>query len=310
MSSSADKKKTTVLVAAAAVVAVAGLGLWARQQQRRRLAHARKQLTHLRFDLSVAEIEAETAAVIAKMEQVDNAVAATPLSNATFATTAQKLIDLDAEMLARVTNVTFLGHVSTSKPLRDACNKADEAIEDFLVKRGMRADVYKVLHHVASSPAFEKLSAIQKRYVKRVIQDFERNGLQLDAEKQKQVQEWKQKLSKLGIQYHQNLTEETTEVSFSADELKGLSDDFIAGLTKGDDDKYKVRPLRGYLVAACLADRFFCRSRCRTRRSFPFSTRAPCRSRARPSRSRSTAAASIRTRRCWRRCWSCATRSP
>lgn len=238
--SSANEKQKTVLVAAAAIAAIAGLGLWARQQQRQRLQLARKQLTHLRFDLTVAEIERETEAIIAKMQQVDDEVGATPLEAIAFANTAQKLIDLDAEMLARVTNVTFLGHVSAVKETRDACNKADEAIEDFLVKRGMRGDVYKVIHRLATSAAFEKLSAVQKRYVKRVVQDFERNGLQLDAEKQKEVQEWKQKLSKLGLQYHQNLNEETTEVSFSADELKGLSDDFITSLTKGEDGKYKL----------------------------------------------------------------------
>jgi Zn-dependent oligopeptidase len=226
MNDNTDKSKTTEPVVAAATAAIAGLGL--------------EEPTDLRFDLSVNEIEAELAAILAKMEEVDNAVAATPHSTATFATTAQKLIDLDAEMVARVTNVTFLGHVSMSKPIRDACDKADEAIEGFLVKRAMRADVYKVLHHVASSPAFEKLTAIQQRYLKRVLQDFERNGLHLDVEKQKQVQEWKQRLSKLNNKYRQNLTEETI-VSFSTDELKGLSDDFIAGLGKGDDGKYKVR---------------------------------------------------------------------
>lgn len=75
----------------------------------------------------------------------------------------------------------------------------------------------------------------------KLVQDFERNGLQLDEAKQQEVQKWKQKLSKLGIQFHQNLTEETTEVSFSLEELKGLSQDFIESLTLGDDGKYKVR---------------------------------------------------------------------
>ncbi|KAJ0407668.1 hypothetical protein ATCC90586_001850 [Pythium insidiosum] len=240
MTGSAGDKKKTLLVAAATVAALAGLGLWARQQQRKRVQQARKQLTDLRFDLSVAEIEAEAAKIIARMQEVDDEVAATPLDAVTFANTAQKLIDLDAEMLSRVTNVTFLGHVSSVKEIRDACTKADESIENFLVERGMRADVYKVIRQLASSAAVQKLDAVSQRYIKRLVQDFERNGLQLDEDKQKQVQEWKQKLSKLGIQYHQNLTEETTEVSFSHDELKGLSEDFINGLKKGDDGKYKI----------------------------------------------------------------------
>lgn len=62
------------------------------------------------------------------------------------------------------------------------------------------------------------------------------------------MQAWKQKLSKLGIQFQQNLSEETIEVKFSHDELKGLSDDFIAALEKGDDGKYKVRYM--YYIAS------------------------------------------------------------
>ncbi|TMW55155.1 hypothetical protein Poli38472_013917 [Pythium oligandrum] len=240
MTTSAHDKKKTILVAAATVIALAGIGLFARKQQRQRLHQARKQLTDLRFDLSVAEIQAETERIIAKMQQVDDEIASTPGSAVTFANTAQKLIDLDAEMLSRVTNVTFLGHVSAKKDIRDACTKADEAIEDFLVKRGMRADVYKVIRMFSLTPEFQSLTAVKQRFVNRVVQDFERNGLQLSEDKQKQVQEAKQRLSKLGIQYHQNLTEETTEVFFGLDELKGLSDDFIAGLEKGEDGKFKI----------------------------------------------------------------------
>jgi Zn-dependent oligopeptidase len=62
----------------------------------------------------------------------------------------------------------------------------------------------------------------------------------LSQEKQKQVQEWKQKLSKLGIQYHQNLTEENTELTFAREELTGLTEDFISGLHTAKDGKMKV----------------------------------------------------------------------
>jgi Zn-dependent oligopeptidase len=81
---------------------------------------------------------------------------------------------------------------------------------------------------------------VQQRYVSKVVQDFERNRLQLEEAKQQEVQAWKQKLSKLALQYQMNLTEETTEVTFSPEELKGLSDDFIGSLEKGNDGKFKV----------------------------------------------------------------------
>lgn len=237
--SSGDKKKTALIVAACAV-ALTGIGVWVHKQQRRKLKEERKQLTKLRFDLSVEEIEEETKRILEKMKQVDDAVAATDLSTVTFASTVQKFIDLEVEMLSRMTNVTFLGHVSPVKEIRDACTKADEAIEQYGVQRDMRADVYRVIKHFMTTPEGQKLDGVKRRYVERLIQDFERNGLQLDEDKQNKVKEWKQKLSKLGIQYHQNLTEETTVLSFTLEELRGLSEDFINSLEKGDDGKLKV----------------------------------------------------------------------
>jgi Zn-dependent oligopeptidase len=151
----ADDKKKTALIVVACAAAVAGLGLWAVRQQRKQLRLQRKELTNLRFDLSVAEIEAETERILARMKQVDDAVARVEPAAATFASSAQKLIDLDAEMLSRVTNVTFLGQVSPKKDIRDACTKADEAVEDFSVQRGMRADVYKVINHLYKSKEFQ-----------------------------------------------------------------------------------------------------------------------------------------------------------
>ncbi|DBA03177.1 TPA: hypothetical protein N0F65_003897 [Lagenidium giganteum] len=240
MTASSGDKKKTLLVVAACAVALAGLGAWAHKQQRRRIKEQRKLLTDLRFDLTVEEIQAETDAIIAQMKKVDDEIAATSESAVSFKSVAQKLIDLDAEMLARVTNVTFLGHVSPNKDIRDACTKADEAIEEFLVQRGMRADVYKVVKQLLASPEGQSINATKKRYVQRLVQDFERNGLQLDEAKQQDVQKWKQKLSKLGIQFHQNLTEETTELTFAPEELKGLSEDFIGSLEKGEDGNYKI----------------------------------------------------------------------
>lgn len=150
----ADDRRKSALVVAACAAAVAGLALWARSYQRQQRRLQRKQLTRLRFDLSVGEIEAETAAVLALMQRADDEIAALANPQASYAATAQRLVDLSVDVMSRVSNVTFLGQVAPSKDIRDACTKADEAIEDFSVKSGMRADVYKVFKHLRQSKEF------------------------------------------------------------------------------------------------------------------------------------------------------------
>jgi Zn-dependent oligopeptidase len=149
-----DKQKNALAVAACAA-ALAGLALWAHSKQQQRTRLLRKHLTHLRFDLSVEQIEAETQRIVARMKRVDDEVAALTPANVTFENSAQKLIDLDHEMLSRVTNVTFLGQVATDKATRDACTKAEEAIDDFSVQRSMNAGVYRAIHALYKSASFQ-----------------------------------------------------------------------------------------------------------------------------------------------------------
>ena len=156
----ATSKQKNALAVAACAAALAGLAIWTRNKKQQRTRLLRKQLTHLHFDLSIAEIEAETEQILAQMKRVDDEIAALPLSAVTFENTAQQLIDLDHEMLSRVTNVTFLGQVAADKETRDVCTKADEAIEDFAVQRSMRADVYKAIHTLYKSPAYQVLETI------------------------------------------------------------------------------------------------------------------------------------------------------
>ncbi|CAI5722575.1 unnamed protein product [Hyaloperonospora brassicae] len=231
--------KNAVAVAAC-VAALAGLALWSHSRRQLPKSCPPHRLNHLRFDLSVAEIEAETKRILSRMKRVDDEIAALAPADVTFANTAQKLIDLDYEMMSRVTNVTFLGQVAVDKETRDACTKAQQAIEDFSVLRSMQAGVFQAVYGLYKSAEYQTLDAVTQRYVYRLVQDFQRNGLQLPEEKQQEVQAWKQKLSKLGIQFQQHLAEETIQLEFSHDELKGLSDDFVDALEIDDDDKYKV----------------------------------------------------------------------
>ncbi|KAI9912822.1 hypothetical protein PsorP6_006276 [Peronosclerospora sorghi] len=224
----------------ACITALGGVALWARYKKNQHTRLLRKNITELRFDLSVNEIETETERIVAQMKRVDDEIAALDPSAVTFENTVQKIIDLEHEINSRVTNVTFLAQVAVDKSTRDACTKADEVIEQFSVQRSMRADVYKSIRALYKSAAYQELDTVTQRYVHRLIQDFERNGLHLSEKKQDEVRAWKQKLSKLGIKFQQNLSEEVTEVQFRLDELKGMSDDFIGSLEKDTDGLYKI----------------------------------------------------------------------
>ena len=152
-----QQQQQNAIAVAACVAALAGLALWSRSRRQQLLKSGRPpQCTnHLRFDLSVAEIAAETKRILSHMKRVDDEIAALAPADVTFANTAQRLIDLDHELMSRVTNVTFLGQVAGDKVTRDACTKAEEAIEDFSVLRSMQAGVFRAVNVLYKSAEYQ-----------------------------------------------------------------------------------------------------------------------------------------------------------
>lgn len=169
-------------------------------------------------------------------------VAAVTASTATFENTVGAIDALEVSINVRTTACTFPKDVSTSRALRDASAEAQQKLSAYEVEASMRLDVYtavKAFQKKMRAGDGGRLSPEQVRLVDRVVRDFERRGLALPAEAREELTKLKQEISKLQIEYHKNLGEDNTKLTFSREELAGMPDDFIASLER-DGDKYVV----------------------------------------------------------------------
>jgi Zn-dependent oligopeptidase len=122
-------------------------------------------------------------------------------------------------------------------------------LDKYAIQKEMREDVYRVVlayknkisttTTTTTTTTTERLNSDQQRYLDKLLENFERNGLALPPDKQKQLKEIKTRISELSIQYQRNLNEDTTTLTFSEKELEGMSADFLSTL-KRDGDKYIV----------------------------------------------------------------------
>lgn len=195
----------------------------------------------LRWDLSVAQVQALAAAIERRDKAYCDAVVAAHASGAplTWANTIAVLDRSDAEFGVLETMATFPGHVSTSKDLRDACTEADDVLSKYSVEANARPDLYKAVLAYSETEDAKALAGEQKRCLARRLRDFRRVGLHLDEETAVKVKEINTKLSSLGIQFSKNLGEEATSFELSAEELAGLPEDWLAE-RKQESGKYKV----------------------------------------------------------------------
>jgi hypothetical protein len=284
-------------------------------------------LTGYRWDWSCSSLQSLAAEATSRSKRVLDGIAALNDGAHTFSNTFGLLNSNDRIVDLWSTNVSFLGHVSADKAVRDAATELTKALSEFEVSQGMRVDLFQSLQKFADTAEGKALSGEAARFVEHTLRDFRRNGLALPLDKRTRIEEIKKRMSGLGIQFSKNLGEENTKYSLTREELKGVPEDQLARFEK-DGDKFVVslkypdymvsgdgckgsRCAASYCCTACWANwcgfaHWFVRSRCLFFPLLcpPLSSRrwrsARWSRRARSLSSVSTLAARTATRRSWR----------
>jgi thimet oligopeptidase len=89
----------------------------------------------------------------------------------------------------------------------------------------LREDVYLAVKAYAAKK--ETLSPQAQRFVDRLIRDYERLGLNLNADTRRKVEFLKTTIGELCIEFQQNMNEENRRLYFTEEELAGLPKNFI-----------------------------------------------------------------------------------
>jgi len=146
------------------------------------------------------------------------------------------------ELFARIdfSNIIILSYVSIDEAIRDAAQRCEEQVNEFLSSFALRKGTYKALTDLREK--YEgKLSSDEKRFLDESIKDFELEGVQLEADKRLKLEDINSQLSKLSIDFSKNIRDEDSSIDFSAEELKGLPDTALERLDKDKDGRYVLK---------------------------------------------------------------------
>lgn len=167
-----------------------------------------------------AEIKTVCAAAIAKAQQQTSRIEALPLARVNVANTidAWNRMSIDAENAIDL--IYLLGSVHTDKAARDAADecilKATEMRTEFM----QREALYR--RFVAVKPA-----APHARKLKRdLLEEFEDTGVALGVEARGRVKTIINRLEALRQEFDRNVRDNKTRLAFSADELRGMPQDY------------------------------------------------------------------------------------
>ncbi|MBF0298466.1 MAG: M3 family metallopeptidase [Oligoflexia bacterium] len=173
---------------------------------------------------------------------------------ANFKNTIEAL-DISSRKISQISNIFFALHSAESNDeLRDIAQKFSPMLAEYQNDISLDEDLFKKVLLVKDSydasgvdkDTQNKLSTEELRLLTEIYDDFTRNGALLSAEKKKKVREIDQKLSKLSLNFSENVLKTTNEfllIVENKDELAGLPQRSIdtaleAAKTKGHEGKY------------------------------------------------------------------------
>ncbi|HVY75276.1 MAG TPA: M3 family metallopeptidase [Puia sp.] len=131
------------------------------------------------------------------------------------------------ELLYDINDVAIkLGLISqtyTSDSARDAANDGSQALSDYTTRLYLNEPLYKKLKAYETAMQ-SKFAPNQKKFINEQVRIFENNGMKLDPNGRKELQEISDKITVLGLAFDKNIATSRDSIIYSEADLKGVPD--------------------------------------------------------------------------------------
>jgi oligopeptidase A len=176
-----------------------------------------------------AHVEPAISELIARNKQrIDELLAGT--ESYTWDNLLHPIEQLEDELSQAWSPVSHLNSVRNSDTLREAYNACLPLLSEYGTWMGQHSQLCAAYQQIADSPAFAALDAAQRKSIEHALRDFRLAGVSLPPEKKSQYGELRQRLSKLGSKFGENVLDATNAWSrqVSREELQGLPETALA----------------------------------------------------------------------------------
>ena len=131
----------------------------------------------------------------------------------------------------------LMSEVHPDDKIREAARKCEQDVQAFSSSLQLNRELYEVFANLDTS-AYD---ADSKRLVAHTLRDFRRSGVDRDEATRKRLEEIDAEITQLGQQFQKNISQDVRYITVdSADDLKGLPEDFIAAHKPDASGKIKI----------------------------------------------------------------------
>lgn len=165
------------------------------------------------------------AAALKKADFAVQKILALPDQKRTFDNTVGALDDLLVQLRLDTDFLQFMAYVSPNAELREAGQKAEEDVRNWLIRLTQNEALYRAVKAYADTQP--KLAGERKRLLQHTLRDFRRAGMALSQADREKLRRIKEELTKLSITFEKNIREDETRVPLTREELRGMPEEWL-----------------------------------------------------------------------------------
>ncbi|HKS90524.1 MAG TPA: M3 family metallopeptidase [Tepidiformaceae bacterium] len=182
----------------------------------------------------------------AAMDACDAAIAeivAIADGDRTFANTMLALEEAGDQLSTVSSAYTFMAYVHSDEAMRAAAHEWEQKLDTYSIGLAFREDLYEATRAFAATDEAKALMGEDARLLDRELRDYRRNGFELPKEQRDHIRELFDRLVALGVDFRKAIDEWDDGIVVGREELAGLPDSYIDGLTtvdEGGETRYRV----------------------------------------------------------------------
>jgi Zn-dependent oligopeptidase len=136
------------------------------------------------------------------------------------------LANEDNRFITMVQQLGFWQNVSPDEKIRDASKDAEKKLDKYKSNVLKNVDVYTKLSEFYDVHK-KQLSPVQKMFMKKILDEFEHNGVLLPETKKNKLKQIEQYLIDLELQFKDNINNNNKTILLTARELEGIPDKYL-----------------------------------------------------------------------------------
>lgn len=212
------------------------------EQLRDKFGHIKVTNAHeasLAYPRTPQEIEKRTEDSIKNIQKIVDDIIAVPANQQNKHTMIYAFDCLDGYTF-ELGIFEFIQNGFPDEKMRESASEASTKLRDFITDHvDMNVHLYEAFKkYYEGNAATEDLLPEERYFLDELMKDFKRSGLNLPEAERLKVVELSKKMNQIGQDFSRNISEDSTTVSVKKEELAGVSDEFIAGMTKDDTGLY------------------------------------------------------------------------